>query len=75
MKILLVVATILLGTGSALANVDAGSIGSVKGSGVLERGNDVITGDSGVSVQMQDTAVTANGRMRIDFLDETRDFL
>ena len=72
MKFLIVVTAILLGTGSALANTDAGSIGSVNGSGVLERGNEVITGDSGVSVQMQDTAVTANGRMRIDFLDETR---
>ena len=56
----------------SLAAVDAGSIGSIKGSGVLERGNEVITGDTGVTVQMQDTAVTARGRMRIDFMDETR---
>ena len=62
----------LLMSQQSLASVDAGSIGSIKGSGVLERGNDVITGDTGVTVQMQDTAVTANGRMRIDFMDETR---
>ena len=62
----------LLMSQPSLAAVDAGSIGSIKGSGVLERGNDVITGDTGVTVQMQDTAVTANGRMRIDFMDETR---
>ena len=62
----------LLVSQPSLAAVDAGSIGSIKGSGVLERGNDVITGDTGVTVQMQDTAVTANGRMRIDFMDETR---
>lgn len=62
----------LLVSQPSLAAIDAGSIGSIKGSGVLERGNDVITGDTGVTVQMQDTAVTANGRMRIDFMDETR---
>ena len=68
----LVILAILLFSTPSLAAVDAGSVGSIKGSGVLERGNDVITGDTGVTVQMQDTAVTANGRMRIDFLDETR---
>ena len=56
----------------ALANVDAGSIGEVKGSGAIERGKDVIEGNTGVNVQMQDTAVTANGTMRIDFIDQTR---
>lgn len=68
----LVILAILLFSTPSLAAIDAGSVGSIKGSGVLERGNDVITGDTGVTVQMQDTAVTANGRMRIDFLDETR---
>lgn len=73
MKLLLVIASILLFSNPAHAALeDAGSIGSIKGSGVLERGNDVITGDKGVTVQMQDTAVTANGTMRIDFFDETR---
>src|SRR6056300_1449030 len=50
----------------------AGAIGELKGSGVLERDNEVIEGNKGVSVQSMDTAVTANGRMRIDFVDETR---
>ena len=68
----LVILAILLFSTPSLAAIDAGSVGSIKGSGVLERGNNVITGDTGVTVQMQDTAVTANGRMRIDFLDETR---
>ena len=54
------------------ANVPAGSIGEMKGSGAIERDNDVIDGTDGVNIQMNDTAVTANGRMRIDFLDETR---
>ncbi len=72
MKILIVLVTILIFSTSAMANIDAGSIGSMNGSGAIERGNDVIEGNNGVSVQMQDTAVTANGRMRIDFKDETR---
>lgn len=54
------------------AFASAGAIGELKGSGVLERDNEVIEGNQGVSVQSMDTAVTANGRMRIDFVDETR---
>ena len=57
---------------SAFANVPAGDIGKIKGSGVLERGSDVIEGQAGVGVQTMDTAVTARGTMRIDFIDETR---
>lgn len=54
------------------ANIDAGEIGKIRGSGVLERGGDVLTGSTGVSVQSMDTAVTAKGQMQIDFIDETR---
>jgi hypothetical protein len=55
----------------AFANV--GEIGQIKGSGVLERDGDiVIEGNAGVGVQSMDEAVTANGTMRIDFIDETR---
>lgn len=50
----------------------AGTIGEIKGSGVIERNNNVIEGNTGVGVEMRDTAVTANGTMRIDFVDETR---
>lgn len=50
----------------------AGEIGSFTGSGVLERDNRVIDGGAGVGVQSMDTAVTAKGRMRIDFIDDTR---
>jgi len=55
-----------------LALADAGEIGKIKGSGVLERGRDVIDGTTGVTVQSMDTAVTARGQMRIDFIDDTR---
>ena len=50
-----------------------GEIGQIQGSGVLEREGDiVIEGGAGVGVQSMDEAVTANGTMRIDFIDETR---
>ena len=52
---------------------NVGEIGQISGSGVLERGKDiVIEGNAGVGVQSMDEAVTANGTMRIDFIDETR---
>ena len=52
---------------------EVGAIGQIKGSGVLERGKDiVIDGDVGVAVQSMDEAVTANGTMRINFIDNTR---
>ena len=50
----------------------AGEIGKFSGSGVLERDSQVIDGGRGVGVMPMDTAVTARGRMRIDFIDETR---
>lgn len=51
---------------------DAGEIGKFSGSGVLERGREIIDGGKGIGVQPMDTAVTAKGRMRIDFIDDTR---
>jgi len=73
MKFLLITLTcfVLINT-SVYANTPAGDIGSIKGSGVLERGKDVIQGNTGISVQTMDTAVTARGRMQIDFIDDTR---
>ena len=62
----------LILSGTSLASIDAGSIGEIKGSGVLERGKEVIEGTTGTGVQTMDTAVTARGRMRIDFVDQTR---
>ena len=63
----------ILSTIPANANTpDAGAIGAIKGSGVLERDSQVIQGNTGVNVQSMDTAVTAKGKMRIDFVDDTR---
>ena len=69
--LLLGLITIALLANPAHSNV--GEIGQIKGSGVLEReGKIVIDGDVGVNVKSMDEAVTANGTMRIDFVDETR---
>ena len=54
------------------AYAEIGDIGKIKGSGALERGNESIIAEQGVSVQTMDTAVTADAKMRIDFVDDTR---
>jgi len=51
---------------------NAGKITQFKGSVVLERGSDIINGILDVGVEAMDTAVTERGRMRIDFIDDTR---
>ena len=71
----LLVALCFIGAYIDIAHANIGAIGQVKGSGVLERGAKVvIEGDIGTAVQSMDEAVTANGTMRIDFIDETRVF-
>ena len=67
-----IVLCVLLSSLPAFAKPDAGAIGEIKGSGVLERDSQVINGNTGVGVQSMDTAVTAKGKMRIDFVDDTR---
>ena len=50
-----------------------GEIGQVEGSAVIERdATIVIEGKAGVGVESMDTAVTAKGTMRINFIDQTR---
>lgn len=72
-SILLSLISMSLFSSAALALApDAGNIGKIKGSGVLERNGAVVTGDTGVGVKSMDTAVTANGQMQINFVDETR---
>ena len=72
-SILLNLISMSLFSSAALALApDAGNIGKIKGSGVLERNGAVVTGNTGVGVKSMDTAVTANGQMQIDFVDETR---
>jgi len=60
----------------SLTNISAhaaiGSVSEISGSGVLEREESVIQGEQGTEVESYDTAVTEKGRMRIDFVDDTR---
>jgi hypothetical protein len=70
---ILILSLILIALIARPANSKVGEIGQIKGSGVLEREGDiVIDGNAGVGVLSMDEAVTANGTMRIDFVDETR---
>jgi hypothetical protein len=51
------------------------SIGSVtesKGSSVIERDKDILDVSIDLNVQSMDTVATENGRVRIDFIDDTR---
>ena len=64
---------IVLITLSGPAYTNVGEIGQVEGSAVIERDNTiVIEGKAGVGVESMDTAVTAKGTMRINFIDQTR---
>ena len=64
---------ILMAIYAGPARSTVGEIGQIRGSGVLEReGKIVIEGEVGAGVKSMDEAVTANGTMRIDFIDETR---
>ena len=47
-----------------LALASVGEIGKVKGSGAIERGSDSLEAKTGVGIMMQDTAVTATGKMQ-----------
>jgi len=68
---------ILFSVISVLLSVNAygdsiGQISMISGSGAIERGEDAETAEEGGSIEMLDTAVTANANMRIEFIDETR---
>lgn len=70
---ILLLGIILIAVLAKPAHSSVGEIGQIKGSGVLEReGKIVIDGNVGVNVKSMDEAVTANGTMRIDFVDDTR---
>jgi len=49
-----------------------GAISEISGSAAIERDSETIEGSLGVSIESYDVAVTAKGRMRIDFRDDTR---
>ena len=49
-----------------------GEISTINGSAAIERGQDAIDAEKGTNIQTNDTAVTANANMRIEFIDDTR---
>ena len=57
---------------SSPVHANIGEISTINGSAAIERGNDAIAATQGTGIEMDDTAVTANANMRIDFIDDTR---
>jgi len=55
-----------------VAESAVGSITEITGSGIIERGSSKNTGEVGFPIEMNDIAATANGRMSIQFEDNTR---
>jgi len=51
---------------------DIGKVADVQGSGVIKREQQVIEGAQGSLLKMQDTIATAQGRMNLQFEDNTR---
>jgi len=71
MKILVLVLSVFLAS-STLANAQIGTVTELNGVGQIKRDKDIIGNDTGTSVEQMDEAITEKGRMRIDFVDDTR---
>jgi hypothetical protein len=49
-----------------------GTVTELNGSGVIERDNETVGNTEGTSLQSMDVAITERGKMRLDFIDDTR---
>lgn len=49
-----------------------GEVTEYKGSSIIDRKGDELQTNKGLAIEPLDTAITANGRLRIDFIDDTR---
>ena len=49
-----------------------GTVTELNGSGVIERDNKTVGDTEGTSLQSMDVAITERGKMRLDFIDDTR---
>lgn len=56
----------------SLAVASIGEIADITGSGAINRDSVEIEGAEGVGLEMQDAIVTGNGRMQLEFEDDTR---
>lgn len=63
-------AVLLLFTTPVYASI--GEVADIKGSGVITRDKNEIEGVQGVGLEMNDTVATANGKMELQFEDDTR---
>ena len=52
--------------------VPIGEIAESKGSSTIKRDKEAYTGEVGLGLQMNDNVVTGKGRLRLDFIDNTR---
>lgn len=71
MRLLVLFISLLLTTNS-FANAQIGTVTDLEGSGVIERGKDVVGDSVGTSLESMDVAKTKQGKMRLDFIDDTR---
>lgn len=71
MRILVVLLTTFLSIASA-GGATIGTVTEIDGDGAILRDKNSVGGDVGTNVEQMDEAVTNAGKMRIDFVDETR---
>lgn len=61
---------LLLSTTPTYANI--GQVAESKGDSTIKRDNTAYTGEVGLGLEMNDNVVTADGKLRLDFVDDTR---
>ena len=69
---LLALAFIGLLTTVSQASANIGTVTELKGSGEIVRESNVVGNTQGIALQSMDTARTDKGKMRLDFIDDTR---
>jgi hypothetical protein len=69
---LLALAFIGLLTTISQASANIGTVTELKGSGEIVRESNVVGNTEGIALQSMDTARTDKGKMRLDFIDDTR---
>lgn len=71
MRVLTLALIGLLATASQ-ARADIGTVTELKGSGEIVRESNVVGDSAGTALKSMDTAKTTKGKMRLDFIDDTR---
>lgn len=61
---------LFLSTTPTYANI--GQVAESKGDSTIKRDNTAYTGEVGLGLEMDDNVVTADGKLRLDFVDDTR---